>query len=157
MSRDQRKIGNIIIEPGSQLRLLAPFLMYLIVTIGLIVAITYRFKVSLDDVALLLPTENTQAVQKLDELGAQLFAICVGGVVISGLMCLASWTIVSHRIYGPMIQVKRRIEALRDGDYDSEFTIRKYDEFQDVSKALDHLAKVLKATRPGATTKKVTG
>lgn len=155
MSKSQRKIGNFIIDPAGQMRLLAPFLMYLVVTVGMILAITFRFKVSLEDLALIVPTENKLAVEKLDALGTQLFMICLGGVILSGLMCLLSWAITSHRVFGPMIQIKRKIESLRDGDYESDFPVRKYDEFQEVARALDHLTKVLKSARGNKT--KVSG
>jgi signal transduction histidine kinase len=51
---------------------------------------------------------------------------------------------ITHRYLGPMVQIRRHVRSLRDGNYDSIIVLRKNDEFRDIADDLNILAVKLK-------------
>jgi hypothetical protein len=52
--------------------------------------------------------------------------------------------IMTHRIFGPLVPIKRFINELKSGNYDAQLILRKHDQMTDVAQELRDLAKVLK-------------
>jgi HAMP domain-containing protein len=61
-----------------------------------------------------------------------------------GLLSLLMSLIMTHRIFGPIVPIKRFINDLKAGNYDASLTLRKHDEMKDVAEELKSLAAVLK-------------
>ncbi|MGE4133554.1 MAG: hypothetical protein AB7F86_18100 [Bdellovibrionales bacterium] len=53
----------------------------------------------------------------------------------------------THRIYGPIVQVRKHVAALMSGDFSSRIHLRDRDHFTELSEDLNQLAEVL-AKRP---------
>lgn len=49
----------------------------------------------------------------------------------------------THRIYGPMVPLKKHIESLKAGNYESRVKLRKHDELLEFEDMLNELAAVL--------------
>lgn len=67
-------------------------------------------------------------------------AVTLLGATILSLTTFALGIIMSHRVFGPMIPIKRQIEDLRQGRYSARGRLRQKDEFHDVMDALNDLA-----------------
>ena len=80
---------------------------------------------------------------RLGLLGMLAFAI--------GFASYAIWAGIrlSHRIYGPMVPIKRLIGNLTAGEYDKRIRLRANDEFVDIADALNALAAKLEG-KPAA-------
>ncbi len=68
-------------------------------------------------------------------------------VIFSGISIVLS-IILSHRVVGPMIPIKRQIQNLLEGNYQARGHLRKYDEFQDIMTGLNELADQLDKKKP---------
>jgi methyl-accepting chemotaxis protein len=49
----------------------------------------------------------------------------------------------AHRMVGPMVPIRRQIEALKNGDYSARVTLRKGDAFCELAEDLNELARML--------------
>lgn len=57
--------------------------------------------------------------------------------VLVGLATIVVTLFVSHKIVGPLYRFKKVLEKMRAGDLSSNFHIRSYDQFQDLSSELN--------------------
>lgn len=53
--------------------------------------------------------------------------------IIASLVTIALTLLISHKIAGPLYRFKKVIEALGDGDFSSDFKIRKMDQLHDIA------------------------
>lgn len=60
-------------------------------------------------------------------------------MVIIGLATVILTLLVSHKIAGPIYRFKKVLQALEEGDFSSEFRIRRSDQFQDVAEAFNKM------------------
>jgi methyl-accepting chemotaxis protein len=51
--------------------------------------------------------------------------------------------VLTHRMVGPMVAIRRHIEALKQGDLSARVRLRKRDAFKDVARDLNELAEAL--------------
>jgi sensor histidine kinase YesM len=65
-------------------------------------------------------------------VGVCFLAVCSGAVII-----------VSHRIYGPIVAIRKHLAAVVRGEFDYRTHLRKNDEFQDVARDLNDLSEAL--------------
>ncbi len=139
----RRKIGNIIVDSKALIRLSTPFFALLISV--LVLALFVRWQAS----RLLIDIESFQPeiIYKLQSYTAGITTTLLWGEFFFGSLCLLLWVIFSHRILGPMVPIRRHIQSLIDGKYDSKITLRKNDEFKSVAEDLNKLAETLKNSR----------
>jgi len=66
-------------------------------------------------------------------------------MVIVGLEVIAVTLFVSHKIAGPLYRFKKAIQALTEGDFSSEFKIRRLDQLQDLADAFNGMINKVRA------------
>lgn len=139
----RRKAGSIVVDPLALLRLSTPFLVLLSSVIGLI------FYVALQGNRLLTDIDGFQpeVIYKLQLYVESMTTTLLWGQLIFGTLCLLLWVIFSHRIFGPVVPIRRQIKNLIDGNYNSKITLRKNDELKQVAEDLNKLAETLKNSR----------
>jgi signal transduction histidine kinase len=145
MSNDQRprrKVSNLVVDKGALLRLSIPFLIMAVVSIGIVMNISNRVMEALERTEL-VGLENLAAMNALHELQKQMTTMGQFGLVVLAVSCLILWIVSSHRIFGPVIPMRRHVRKLVEGDYTSRIHLRAGDEFKELSDDLNHLAEVL--------------
>lgn len=140
---NRRSLNRIFVSPRSQMKysfflfgcgltLMTIFFAYFMFTLNSTIK-------ALSDVYQFDP-EVTQTLQN-SMLSAVLMTIAFSTVLT--IISFMAGILMSHRIFGPMVPIRRHLKALIEGDYSSRLTLRKKDEFQDVAEDLNELAKVL--------------
>lgn len=56
---------------------------------------------------------------------------------------VASAILLSHRVAGPLVRIKRSLERIAEGDYEFPLKLRKDDELKDVAERINKLAQKL--------------
>jgi HAMP domain-containing protein len=137
-----RKWANVVVDGRALIRLSVPFFVLLVVNLLTAYAISWKaydlayIDQSVDHDALLIFTRLSQSANVISMIGA-------AAVVLSGLVCLGAWLILSHRIFGPSVPIRRMIRELNEGNYSTRISLRKYDEFKELAADLNQLAETL--------------
>ena len=142
MRKRQRRLRNFLLDPSRQLR-----------SAGYFVGLYLAYSAFLSAVFLHVTFEQHRFV--MDYLGqgeeASFFDMFQNPIIVSGLLEVAvvflfflaiamTLTVVfSHRVFGPLIPIKRQLEAMRSGDYSSRIVLRRHDELRDVAEAINQL------------------
>ncbi len=140
--RIRRKISNFIIDFRSFYRLSIPFLTLAFISIGIVFMIHKKVLNALEHTEL-HGTENIETMNQLHEMQASVTRIGTYGLVFLGGACLCLWIVFSHRIFGPTVPIRRHIQNLLAGKYDSRIHLRWGDEFKGIAKDLNLLAESL--------------
>ena len=144
--QSKRSLRNLLIEPLKQIR----FGVYFI-----IITIAYTFATAL----LLINSfyEQYQHVMALfnvvdphlrwelisDEVFySNIFKMAVCFFLFLFIM-FATILRLTHRIYGPLVSIKRFLNELKSGNYSARVILRKDDDLQDLVKELNELAETL--------------
>lgn len=138
--RYKRSLGNIVQDPGALWRLSIPFLFLLATSVGVILVIHGQILGILRKSAGSSP-EVTLAIMDAVSSATRTGAV---GLAVIGIVCVVFWLAASHRIFGPMVPIRRQIKSLIDGDYDARINLRSKDEFKEIAAALNTLAQTLK-------------
>lgn len=141
MFKGRRKAGNVVIDPGALFRLSLPFIVLVMISAAIIVAMDTLVLNALKEAA--AGDANAALIAPLNELVSKIFLVAVVGLTTLGSVCIFFWFVVSHRIFGPTIPFRRHIQSLIDGDYTVRVQLRKRDEFQDLAEALNQLTNKL--------------
>jgi nitrogen fixation/metabolism regulation signal transduction histidine kinase len=64
-----------------------------------------------------------------------------------GAVILIAGILISHRVAGPLYNLKRMMKQIEDGNFDQPMKIRTKDEFHDVEEAFNHMLAALKANQ----------
>ena len=140
--RVRRKLSNFIIDFRSFYRLSIPFLTLALISVGTVCMIHKKVLNALEHTEL-HGTENIETMNQLYQMQASVTRIGAYGLVVLGAACLGLWIVFSHRIFGPTVPIRRHIQNLISGKYDSRIHLRWGDEFKDIAKDLNHLAEAL--------------
>ena len=147
MSKSTRKFSNLVLDRGALARLSVPFVLMIVLSVAIVGVIRWKVVHALEHTEL-SGVENLPAMNTLLELQRTITSIGIVGVTILGLVCMGLWIFYSHRIFGPVIPMRRHIEKLGAGDFSSRIQLRGTDEFKALAEDLNHLAEVLGGTRP---------
>ena len=137
----QRKTRNFLIDPGRQLRL--P--LYVLGVTAAFAGLWRHYAVT--------ATSNIYAAMEASLPGyfeamiesqvrdltlvTVLLALVYTGVLLSiSVVC-------THRYAGPVIPLRKHIEALKNGDYSSRVKLRRHDAFAEMAQDLNELARLL--------------
>ncbi len=141
--RTDRQLKNIFIAPNRQIRLVA-----IAVTVSITVIFAFFafelwiFSTLFINLAPLLP-----AGAKIEAPLAETLRWAWIGFAFGALFCTLvigfSIALFSHRIYGPMVAIRKHLSALLSGDYDHRTQLRKNDEFKEVAEDLNRLCEKL--------------
>ncbi|HKI73908.1 MAG TPA: hypothetical protein VJ998_04665 [Pseudomonadales bacterium] len=144
MSRKQRKLKNMLVNPGFQLKLTLYYVVSGLVFFGAIVGLSYT---KLSKVRHLMndnPLMNFQIQSQVNDLMFQVIQFTLLGfvayIILSSLFAL----IISHKIAGPVVAIRAFIEQLKMGNYDYKRNLRPNDELNEIMDALKELAPLLK-------------
>lgn len=141
-TKNRRKVSNFTIDPMAQLRFAKPFGILILVsfaTINLIFWKVLNVRVAAEAAA------STDAIVILNNMMSQLVLWASAGMAVIGLLTLILWIIYSHRIFGPLVPIRRQVQNLIKGDYDFQIKLRKNDELKELAEELNALAVSLKA------------
>ena len=59
------------------------------------------------------------------------------------VFALVSGVVLSHRLFGPLISIKRHIASLREGQYSARLQLRENDDLAEIKDSLNDLAAAL--------------
>ena len=140
---NRRSVRSLLIKPREQLKY-----SFVFVGLGIIVLMVFVASVIL---FLSQTMMSLEAAYSLDpEVISAIRKSLVSALGLTLLLCvvLATFAIIlgvqwTHKIYGPVVPMQRHIDALKEGDYSSRVNLRKGDELQELSDALNSLAESL--------------
>lgn len=138
-SANQRKVQGFLINPQAQLRLFAPFLVLFALQCGFVIYAYLKVSSLVED---LIAVESMNVAQAMGLSGDLMIA---GGIAMtaSGILSFLFWIITSHRIFGPIVAIRRFIRGLEEGHFSQTLRLRKNDELKDVAEDLNSLAQTL--------------
>ncbi len=142
----KRSIRNYVIEPFKQIKfgiyILTLCSFFLITSIALT---TYAFFVQYEQIMEMFHVvdPNLRWELVLNDVFYQngLMILSFYFVFIAGLMSMVF--ILTHRIYGPLVNIHRFIDELKKGNYACRISLRKKDELQKLASELNQLAEEL--------------
>jgi len=140
---NRRSFKNIMVNPKQQLRY-----SFVVVTgcclsvILFLMVVVFQVKQTMTTLAVAyrLDSEVVTAIQ-----AALTSAVYVSILLACGVTFLSVLVGIrlSHRIYGPVVSIKRHIGQLAGGDYKARLTLRKHDDLLDIRDSLNSLAEAL--------------
>jgi signal transduction histidine kinase len=136
---ENRRIQNIFVRPYSQLKLTVAPIIGLAMILGLIIFVMQNFSQYLET----LRSTNQIDTQTIILITSHLYYYLKLTAGIAGVLLvivLAISLMLTHRIFGPMVQINRHVEKLIKGDYTSRIQLRNYDEFRELADGLNALA-----------------
>lgn len=86
-------------------------------------------------------------LSQLDEFTVTIYLIF--SALFLSVFALVTGFVLSHRMYGPLVSIKRHIAQLREGDYSARLSLRQTDDLSEMRDALNDLAGALE-TRHGS-------
>lgn len=146
MNKRKRRLRNFLLDPSRQLRSAVHF-MGLYVVYSVLLSMVF-LHVTFNQHSFVM----THLGQSEDASFGDMFQnpIIVQGLIEVSVLFLAFLIIAmgltilfSHRIYGPLIPIKRQLEALQEGDYSKRITLRQSDELKDIADAINRLSDCL--------------
>lgn len=139
--KNRRSLKNIIIKPSLQLRSVAIFFLF-IGMIGLII-LGNIYVSAIENIKMLEDLCPTQATLQNAISEQMMSSYLFISLLFSTVALLAFFYLfrLSHRVFGPMVQINRHVQNLIDGNYLSEIQLRKNDEHAELATLLNKLAK----------------
>lgn len=144
----KRSMRSFLLEPLKQVR------------IGLyFIGLTFGFTALLVGLFLNVMYDQHQRTMQLLEMsdGSTFWDLFANPIVFTGLLqigialglfflvTLATSIVLTHRIYGPLISIRRHIGQLKRGAFESRVRIRRRDELHGLADDLNQLAEALQA------------
>jgi methyl-accepting chemotaxis protein len=151
--KENRKSRNLLVRPKVQLKLCLLLSAGFTIILGLIVFVMQNFSQYLNT---LLSTNqiDTQTVILITSHLYYYLKLTAGIAGVFAVLGLAIGLWLTHRIFGPVIQISQHISKLIAGDYNSRIHLRSGDELKDLAASLNVLAEKLsqesKDSRPPA-------
>jgi signal transduction histidine kinase len=139
----KRDFRNILISPDRQLRMIA--LVTFVCGMTYLASVYYIIKHLISELAMASSAIGSQMDfqdKMIMAIQHSMFSIGVVGVVLIVLLAVGL-LILSHRIYGPLVPIKRFIQQIREGDYAARVSIRDEDELHDLVVELNEMAVTL--------------
>lgn len=144
----QRSMKNILLRPEFQLKYSFYFVGVTLLTMGLVFLL---FLLSLDDMVSTLATiyriepEIIGAIQQ--SLKTATFTT-IAVAVLFGAISVSLGIILTHRLVGPMVPIRRLIQQLNNGEYGVQGRLRNKDDYQEIMAELNQLSKTLLERHP---------
>lgn len=141
--QNRRSVKNVLVSPKQQLRYSFVLVIGSCISLTLFVGVLIfqiNQTITTLGIAYRLDPEVIDAIQK--SLNSALWM----AMVLAGLTIISSLALsirLSHKIYGPVVAIKRYLETLMGGDYKARLTLRQGDDLLDLRDALNQLAETL--------------
>lgn len=149
MSKAQRSITNMFVQPQFQLKLS----LYYVVVGGVILAMVGAVVLAqIGEVNRLMnsgQTLNFQTQILVNELMLDSLQYAFLGFGVFILFSFGFALITSHRIAGPQVAIKAVLDDMKAGDYEPKRSLRPNDELQEVMTSVKELAEILKSKESG--------
>lgn len=140
---NRRKLSSIFAQPREQIRLVMGIvLIWAAIVVGCLVLFLQNSRQSLLTFGNQMNISSDFLLVVENSYSTSILAV----VALIGVMSamLAMWLLaLSHRVYGPTVQIKRVLTELRAGNYSIRGKLRKGDSFQDVMDDLNSFAEEL--------------
>lgn len=141
----RRRLKNIVIEPKAQLRTSIPFFVLLIANAMLAVLVNAESSQLIQ----LVDISNPQTLMAVRESSERTLRTLMWGNFVNGGLCIIFLVVVTHRVFGPMVALRRQVRNLIAGKYDARVHLRRFDEFQSMAEDLNELAETLEKSKGG--------
>lgn len=138
--KNQRQIKNILINPGIQFRLFVPYLVMLAIATLLLNGVLFFIVSTVHQVFPDMTPEQSE------ELNRTLFRSVIAsavGLSVMAFLGFALTTVLSHRLLGPLVPIRRHLQKLIEGKYDDRLRLRKTDELHFLADDLNKLTEKL--------------
>ena len=151
--RHNRKLSGFLIRPKEQLSYAFVFFgCGLSVMVAYVVFIFAHIGDTVTNIAAMYSVHQ----DVVEAITSSIYYASVATVGIAAailIVMLAVGIALTHRIFGPMVSIRRQISDLKAGNYAARGHLRKKDEFHDVMGALNELAAELEKRHSGAVEK----
>lgn len=141
---NRRQASNFAVDHKAQLRFAIPFVILFVVSLSTINVVFWKIFSERSSMSSGAPPE---ALAFLSSVMGQAVILCSIGMLAIGVVSLILWMLYSHRIFGPMVPIRRQVDAIKNGNYDFKIVLRKRDEFKELADELNNLALHLKSKR----------
>jgi hypothetical protein len=142
-NRKKRNIRNILLRPGFQLK----YSFYFVgMTLFLMGGVFLLFLLSLADMLSTLAVVYRIEPEVIGAIQDSLRTATITTVIVGALFGVVSVSlgiILTHRLVGPMVPIRRLIQQLLDGQYGAQANLRSKDDFQDIMGDLNRLSSKL--------------
>ncbi|MDX9731188.1 MAG: hypothetical protein RBT63_05405 [Bdellovibrionales bacterium] len=145
----QRSMKNILLRPQFQLKYSFYFVGMTLVTMGTVFLL---FLLSLDDMITTLAVRYSIEPEIIAAIQQSLKTATFTTISVAGLfgaISISLGIILTHRLVGPMIPIRRLIRQLEEGEYGKQGALRSKDDYQEVMSDLNLLSQKL-AERHGS-------
>lgn len=139
---NRRRLTNITVDSAALVRLSVPFFMLLIASLVTIKLVDWQMADAISQLEF-TTTEGALNFSKIVNAHTTATYIAMGGITMLGCFSFGMWLMLSHRLFGPTVPIRRHIARLRAGDYGSRIKLRKRDEFKIIAEELNLLAETL--------------
>lgn len=144
----QRSMKNILLRPEFQLKYSFYFVGMTLVTMG---AVFLLFLLSLEDMITTLAVVYRIEPEVVGAINQSLKTATFTTVTVAllfGVISVSLGIILTHRLVGPMVPIRRLIQQLSDGEYGAQGRLRTKDDYQEVMNELNELSKKLIERHP---------
>lgn len=141
--KNRRSVKNVLVSPKQQLRYSFVLVIGSCLTLALFIgALIYQINQTITTlgIAYRLDAEVVDAIQKSLNSALWMAMILAALTILSSLVLSVR---LSHKIYGPVVAIKRYLTTLGGGDYKARLTLRQGDDLLDLRDALNQLAESL--------------
>ena len=147
MSKSQRKLQNLLINPGYQVKYMfwttsTGLALILVNSVVFYLFVRENYKVLVD----LSPMEDEVKAQLYSELHHIVFLLGGFSVLFLAVVSIGG-LVLSHRTAGPMYHFKRIFREIREGKHEARIRLRPKDDFRDVAAECNEMIDYLQKKR----------
>lgn len=139
----RRKLRNFMLDPGFQLKYAAYFFLFAVFATmyGQWSVFDYIHKEVIT--VILERAAGYEALEWLNPVTIELGLRLVGFIGILSIVCIFAAIIITHRVAGPVVALKRHVVALQQGNYHVKTRLRKNDHLVELGEELNKLSDAL--------------
>ncbi len=143
MSRNSRKLRNILINPRFQLKFSFHFIVTGLVIFGVVIVLINERLMRVSDIMASGELMDFEHSVEFNDLMFQILSFSLFGFVAFIIFSFTFALIISHRIAGPVVAICAFIEELKKGNYGFRRELRPNDELVPIVEQLSELAHIL--------------
>lgn len=133
---ERRRIQNALVNPKSQLSLAIPFLLVVMYASALVAFVFFQFSNAIN---LNIAGMSAETLELLSQAQERLFLQMSLGIILLFIATIVYWAFVSHRIFGPFVQIEKQVDNFLAGRYSDKIQLRQHDEFKGLATKLNEL------------------
>jgi hypothetical protein len=151
MSANKRSFKNILVDSRFQLTYVLYFISFGLISATLVVAIISHFQKKFFELVInssdkdISPTLFLGFGTIMQEMAVSLAIF----VVLYSIFGVVLAMVLSHKIVGPTMAIRKFLSDLKEGKYGTQLNLRKGDEFRELERDLNELSIVLKEKLKG--------